>query len=108
MKLLANCSVSIFMLLTTQVFALPLLSYPVAQPPECNQSYENAPEPKSFEQVYDSLQKICIERGGVRLTNKWLKAGNSSEPIDVVIGCIAENPTDYVKFHCTYGTIGGL
>lgn len=108
MRLLANGTIPIFMLMTTQVFAQPFLSYPVAQPPECNQSYENAPEPKSFEQVYESLRKICIERGGVRVTDKWLKAGNSSEPIDVIIGCIGENPMDFVKFHCTYGTINRL
>ena len=103
MKLLFNCIVSALMLVTTQAFAAQFLSYPVDQSPECNQSYEDSPEPKSMAQVLSALNQVCRQRGGERVINKALAEGNSSEPADVFCSCIGENPVDYVIFYCTYG-----
>ncbi|MBL7527350.1 hypothetical protein [Legionella bononiensis] len=103
MRLFYSGIASLLMLFTTQSFAV-LLSYPADQVPECNQGYEQAREPKLESQVFAALQGICVGKGGIRMTTQYIRSGNSSEPYDVILDCIGENPSDYVMFTCTYST----
>ncbi|MBI2785511.1 MAG: hypothetical protein HYX60_04050 [Legionella longbeachae] len=102
MKLFVNLIVLLLLVVNTQAFAVRMLSYPVDQPPECNQSYDNTPEPKSIKQVLFSFRQLCLHRGGVRVTHKEVTSGNSTEPINEILSCIGENPTDYTLFNCTF------
>jgi hypothetical protein len=104
MRLFKNLIVSLLTVVNAQAFASQMLSYPVAQPPECNQSYENAQEPKTTDQVLSALKQICLERGGRRVIHKEITSGNSTEPTDVILSCIGENPVDFTVFTCTYSS----
>jgi hypothetical protein len=84
--------------------AIQYITYPVLQPPECQQAYEKVLSPHTLEAVFSSLEGICMERGGVRVIYKELIEGNSSEPTDILYSCIAKNPADYVLFNCRYGS----
>jgi hypothetical protein len=88
----------------TQAFAIKMLSYPVDQSPECNQSYDNAAEPKTADQVLYALNKLCLSKGGVRVIQKEILSGNSTEPTDEILSCIGENPIDYTLFNCTFSS----
>ncbi|KTD54735.1 hypothetical protein [Legionella quateirensis] len=103
MRLFYSGIASLLMLFTTQAFAV-LLSYPVDQMPECNQSYEQAREPKLESQIFSKMNEICVEKGGIRVNTQYIRSGNSSEPYDVILNCIGENPSDYIMFTCTFST----
>lgn len=105
MKSLFKGMLSLLMLLSSQVFAEQYLSYPVAQAPECSQVYDNTPEPKTLSLLVSFMNQLCRQRGGERVTYRVHTSGNSSEPSDVIVSCIGENPVDHIMFHCTYGSI---
>ncbi|CAM2943717.1 hypothetical protein [Legionella worsleiensis] len=95
--------VSLFLVFVSPTYAI-LLSHPSSPVPECNQSYENAHEPKVLSQIFSELYDICVRKGGIRVNTQYIRSGNSSEPYDVILNCIGEKPSDYVLFTCTYGT----
>jgi hypothetical protein len=104
MKAFGNLILTLLLVSNTKAFAIQMLSYPVGQSPECNQSYDNTAEPKTADQVLSSLRQLCLKRGGVRVMQKEVTSGNSTEPTDVILSCIGENPIDYTLFNCTFSS----
>ena len=104
MRLHVNLTLSILMLVSTPIFALQLLSHPIEQPPECDHSYENTPDPKTLDHVSMALMGVCIEKDGVRVVKKEITTGNATEPTSVILSCIGEKPIDFTVFDCTYNS----
>ena len=75
MKLIQNITVSFLLIVTTQASAEKMLVPPNAQAPECNQSYENAAQPKTATNVLSAMTPICLHRGGFRVMHKILTSG---------------------------------
>lgn len=95
---------SLLLIISIPTFAARLLSYPVGQSPECNQSFESAATPKTLQNVMASIKGLCRAKQGVRITHKEINTGNSIEPTNELLSCIGTNPVDYTIFDCTYSS----
>ena len=88
----------------TQAYAVNLLSYPVDQQPECNQSFELASKPETLDRVQVAMRQICLRKGGTKVEYLEKVLGDSNEPFNVLLSCIGENPTEYTVFTCEYSS----
>lgn len=104
MKSLISFICCLLLITTSPTFAARILSYPVGQSPECNQSFEGAASPKTLQNVMSSIKQMCMSKQGVRITHKELNTGNSIEPTNELLSCIGTNPVDYTIFDCTYSS----
>lgn len=101
MKLIQNLIILCFGLITAQVYAEKMLLPPNGQSPECNQSYEQASQPKGAENVLAATTAICLHRGGFRVLHKVLSPNNPKEPTGLILTCIGDNPNAII-FNCQF------
>lgn len=84
-------------------FANKALSPPNGQPPQCEQAYESAAQPKTADNVFNSLSSSCHYAGGTRVMHKVLTSEHSTEPTGVLFSCIGSDPNTII-FSCLFST----
>lgn len=93
-----------FLLLIFQnAFASKVLSPPNSQPPQCEQAYESAAQPKTANNVFSSLSRSCHYAGGTRVMHKILTSEHTTEPTGVLFSCIGSDSSSII-FSCLFST----
>lgn len=90
-----------YILISSNTFAQKLLDPPKGQPPQCDQAYGGSVQPKTANNVFNSMSGVCHYAGGMRILHKELTSGSSSETKGVLFTCIGDN-SSFVIFSCLF------
>ncbi len=90
-------------LISSSSFAQKLLNPPNGQSPQCDQAYRSADQPKTANNIFNSISSACHYAGGMRVMHKVLASENSNEPTGVLFTCIGNDPS-FVFFSCLFST----
>ncbi|KTD27171.1 MULTISPECIES: hypothetical protein [Legionella] len=66
---------------------------------ECQEIYEIASPPKSTQEIFNSTQSICTQKGGLNVLSETY--GDLRQPQGVILSCVGDTP-NRVVFACYF------